>query len=102
MPRPTGIEEGVSVMKSNTATRMLSETVDQLALPPLATNWLRNGDILYIGDLVQMTEAALMRNPGFVRRSLNQIKAALNRDGLSLGMKVANWRRPQQSLKERR
>ena len=43
------------------------------------------------GDLIQKTEAEMLRTPNFGRKSLNEIKEVLASMGLHLGMEVPNW-----------
>ena len=56
-----------------------------------SANCLKNDNIVYIGDLVQKTEAEMLRTPNFGRKSLNEIKDVLSLMGLPLGMKIPNW-----------
>jgi hypothetical protein len=65
--------------------------VDDLELSPWSTNCLKNANIVYIGDLVQKTEAEMLRTPYFSRKSLNEIKEVLAQLGLHLGMEVPGW-----------
>lgn len=67
----------------------LGMPVDELELSIRSANALRKNNIVYIGDLVKMTEAELLRTPYFGRRSLNEIKELLAPMGLYLGMQVA-------------
>ena len=46
-----------------------------------SANCLKNDNIVYIGDLVQKTEAEMLRTPNFGRKSLNEIKEVLVADG---------------------
>ncbi|MCU0828568.1 MAG: DNA-directed RNA polymerase subunit alpha [Tabrizicola sp.] len=48
-------------------------------------------NIVYIGDLIQKTEAEMLRTPNFGRKSLNEIKEVLSGMGLHLGMDVEDW-----------
>jgi len=48
---------------------------------------LKNDNIVYIGDLVQKTEAEMLRTPNFGRKSLNEIKEILGGLGLGFGVK---------------
>jgi DNA-directed RNA polymerase subunit alpha len=66
--------------------------VDELELSIRSANCLKNDNIVYIGDLVQKTEAEMLRTPNFGRRSLNEIKEVLVQMGLHLGMEVPGWR----------
>jgi DNA-directed RNA polymerase subunit alpha len=59
---------------------------------------LKNDNIVYIGDLVQKSEAEMLRTPNFGRKSLNEIKEVLQQMGLSLGMKIDNW--PPENIEE--
>jgi len=61
--------------------------VDELELSVRSANCLKNDNIVYIGDLVQKTEAEMLRTPNFGRKSLNEIKEVLAQMGLHLGMK---------------
>jgi DNA-directed RNA polymerase subunit alpha len=65
--------------------------VDELELSVRSANCLKNDNIVYIGDLVQKTEAEMLRTPNFGRKSLNEIKEVLAQMGLHLGMEVAGW-----------
>ena len=69
----------------------LLRKVDELELSVRSANCLKNDNIVYIGDLVQKTEAEMLRTPNFGRKSLNEIKDVLSQMGLHLGMKIPNW-----------
>ena len=56
-----------------------------------SANCLKNDNIVYIGDLIQKTEAEMLRTPNFGRKSLNEIKEVLASMGLHLGMEVPSW-----------
>ncbi len=71
--------------------RNLLRKVDELELSVRSANCLKNDNIVYIGDLVQKTEAEMLRTPNFGRKSLNEIKEVLASMGLHLGMQVENW-----------
>ena len=70
---------------------MLLRPVDDLELTPRSSNCLKAQSIHYIGDLIQYTEADLLRTPNLGRKSLNEIKQVLAEHDLSLGMKLENW-----------
>ena len=72
-------------------SRNLLRKVDELELSVRSANCLKNDNIIYIGDLVQKTEAEMLRTPNFGRKSLNEIKEVLAQMGLHLGMEIANW-----------
>jgi DNA-directed RNA polymerase subunit alpha len=65
--------------------------VDELELSVRSANCLKNDNIVYIGDLVQKSEAEMLRTPNFGRKSLNEIKEVLAQMGLHLGMEVPGW-----------
>jgi DNA-directed RNA polymerase subunit alpha len=69
----------------------LLKKVDELELSVRSANCLKNDNIVYIGDLIQKTEAEMLRTPNFGRKSLNEIKEVLAQMGLHLGMEVTNW-----------
>jgi len=69
----------------------LLRKVDELELSVRSANCLKNDNIVYIGDLVQKSEAEMLRTPNFGRKSLNEIKEVLTQMGLHLGMEVVNW-----------
>jgi DNA-directed RNA polymerase subunit alpha len=72
-------------------SRHLLRKVDELELSVRSANCLKNDNIVYIGDLVQKTEAEMLRTPNFGRKSLNEIKEVLSQMGLHLGMEVDGW-----------
>ncbi len=69
----------------------LLRKVDELELSVRSANCLKNDNIIYIGDLVQKTEADMLRTPNFGRKSLNEIKEVLGQMGLYLGMEIPLW-----------
>ncbi len=69
----------------------LLKKVDELELSVRSANCLKNDNIVYIGDLIQKTEAEMLRTPNFGRKSLNEIKEVLANMGLHLGMEVPGW-----------
>ncbi len=71
--------------------RNLLRKVDELELSVRSANCLKNDNIVYIGDLVQKSEAEMLRTPNFGRKSLNEIKEVLSTMGLHLGMEIPNW-----------
>jgi preprotein translocase SecE subunit len=84
---PEGSEGGTSEpdLAFNPA---LLKKVDELELSVRSANCLKNDNIVYIGDLIQKTEAEMLRTPNFGRKSLNEIKEVLAGMGLHLGMDV--------------
>ncbi len=72
-------------------SRYLLRKVEELEFSVRSANCLKNDNILYIGDLVQKTEAEMLRTPNFGRKSLNEIKEVLVAMDLHLGMQVESW-----------
>jgi len=73
----------------------LYRTVEDLELSVRSANCLKNANITYIGELVQRTEAEMLKTKNFGRKSLNEIKQLLSEMDLSLGMKVDEWEPPE-------
>jgi DNA-directed RNA polymerase subunit alpha len=76
----------------------LLKKVDELELSVRSANCLKNDNIVYIGDLIQKSEAEMLRTPNFGRKSLNEIKEVLAQMGLHLGMDVSGW--PPENIEE--
>lgn len=83
---------------TNQINRYLLKKVDELELSVRSANCLKNDNIIYIGDLVQKTEAEMLRTPNFGRKSLNEIKEVLSSMGLRLGMEIPGW--PPENIEE--
>ena len=66
----------------------LKRSVEELELSVRSYNCLKNADIKTIGELVQKTEAEMLKTKNFGRKSLNEIKEILSEMGLSFGMKL--------------
>jgi DNA-directed RNA polymerase subunit alpha len=76
----------------------LLKKVEELELSVRSANCLKNDNIVYIGDLIQKSEAEMLRTPNFGRKSLNEIKEVLATMGLHLGMEAPNW--PPENIEE--
>jgi DNA-directed RNA polymerase subunit alpha len=76
----------------------LLKKVDELELSVRSANCLKNDNLVYIGDLIQKSEAEMLRTPNFGRKSLNEIKEVLAQMGLHLGMEVTGW--PPENIEE--
>jgi DNA-directed RNA polymerase subunit alpha len=72
----------------------LKRSVEELELSVRSYNCLKNADIKTIGELVQKTEAEMLKTKNFGRKSLNEIKEILSEMGLSFGMKLGEDGRP--------
>lgn len=69
----------------------LYRSVEDLELSVRSANCLRNAEIRHIGELVQKTEAEMLKTKNFGRKSLNEIKQLLSEMDLYLGMKIEGW-----------
>ncbi|MEA3545962.1 MAG: DNA-directed RNA polymerase subunit alpha [Thermodesulfobacteriota bacterium] len=72
----------------------LYRSVEELELSVRSANCLKNAQINLIGELVQKSEAEMLKTQNFGRKSLNEIKDILSEMGLSLGIKVENFPDP--------
>jgi DNA-directed RNA polymerase subunit alpha len=66
----------------------LDKSVEELELSVRSYNCLKNANIRTIRELVQKTEAEMLKTKNFGRKSLNEIKEILQTMGLSLGMRL--------------
>jgi len=73
----------------------LQRSIDELELSVRSYNCLKNADIKTIADLVQKSEAEMLKTKNFGRKSLNEIKELLAEMGLTLGMKIDTLAGPQ-------
>lgn len=71
-----------------TSNENLEKSVEELELSVRSYNCLKNADIKTITELVQKTEAEMLKTKNFGRKSLNEIKEILTNMGLSLGMRL--------------
>jgi DNA-directed RNA polymerase subunit alpha len=96
------IEEAAAPQQSETdkLNEYLWRSVDELELSVRSANCLQNANIHYIGDLVQRTEAEMLKTKNFGRKSLKEIKEILAQMGLALGMKIDNWQGPPPAREE--
>src|SRR5512139_2605006 len=69
----------------------LFRSVAELELSVRSANCLQNAGIKYIGELVQKTEAEMLKTKNFGRKSLNEIKEILREMGLDFGMRIENF-----------
>ena len=83
---PEAEEEAVDEAREPTQRESLPYRWRELELSVRSANCLKNADIKYIGELVEKTEAEMLKTKNFGRKSLNEIKEILATMGLSLGM----------------
>ncbi len=86
--------------ESDKLNEYLWRSVDELELSVRSANCLQNANIHYIGDLVQRSEAEMLKTKNFGRKSLKEIKEILAQMGLALGMKIDNWQGPPPAREE--
>jgi DNA-directed RNA polymerase subunit alpha len=89
-------KEPESILKSGDDERPqynenLNRSVEELELSVRSANCLKNAEINKIFQLVQKTEAEMLKTKNFGRKSLNEIKEVLTEMGLSLGMKLEGF-----------
>jgi len=77
--------------QTETFNESLFKRVDELDLSVRSANCLQNAGIEFIWQLVEKTEAEMLKTKNFGRKSLNEIKEILSELGLSLGMKLHNF-----------
>jgi len=87
-------EEGGSQFNPN-----LYRSVEELELSVRSANCLQNANIRYIYELVQRSEAEMLKTKNFGRKSLNEIKDILVEMGLGLGLKLDGFVAPTQPPK---
>ncbi len=80
--------EEEEVREEEEVNENLFRPVSDLELSVRSANCLQNAKINLIGELVQKTDAEMLKTKNFGRKSLNEIKAILADMGLSLGMKL--------------
>lgn len=98
-PAPTTLRTAVGAVEAAAAgatevgsqVDVLYRPVEELELSVRAQNCLQNAGIRYVGELVQRTEADMMRTKNFGRKSLKEIKDALADLNLSLGMRIEGF-----------
>ncbi len=80
---------GVAQPEMTTAlNENLYKSVEELELSVRSANCLKNANIRTIYDLVQKTEAEMLKTKNFGKKSLSEIKEILGSMGLHFGMKI--------------
>jgi len=85
------IEKGSAAASAGDApifNNNLLKSVNELELSVRSYNCLKNANINIIADLVQRTEAEMLKTKNFGRKSLNEIKEMLQEMGLHFGMRI--------------
>jgi len=79
---------GAEAPRAGASNENLDKSVEELELSVRSYNCLKNANIRTIRELVNKTEAEMLKTKNFGRKSLNEIKEILHTMGLSLGMRV--------------
>lgn len=88
-------------LDSNNYPAFLDKNVEDLELSVRSANCLKNAQIQYIGQLVNKTDAEMLKTKNFGRKSLNEIKALLQEHDLTLGMTCySGWVAPEEREEE--
>jgi DNA-directed RNA polymerase subunit alpha len=90
-PEDTGEVEGTQ----QPINENLYRRVDELELSVRSANCLKNANIRLIGELVQKSEAEMLKTQNFGRKSLNEIKDILSEMGLTLGLSLEGFPNPE-------
>ncbi|NRA06749.1 MAG: DNA-directed RNA polymerase subunit alpha [Myxococcales bacterium] len=69
----------------------LFRSVEEIELSVRSANCLQNANIRLIGELVQRSEAEMLKTKNFGRKSLNEIKEVLAGMDLELGMRLDSF-----------
>jgi DNA-directed RNA polymerase subunit alpha len=74
--------------KEDTLQKLLNMPINEIELSVRSSNCIKSANIQTIGDLARRTEMEMLKYRNFGKKSLEEIKAILNRLGLSLGMDI--------------
>ena len=85
--RISASDEG-SAASSSDLNENLFKSIEDLELSVRATNCLKSADIAVVGELVQRTEAEMLKTKNFGRKSLDEITRVLAEMGFDFGMKL--------------
>ncbi len=89
-----GSSSGISDLNEN-----VFKSIDELELSVRATNCLKSANIDLVGELVQKTEAEMLKTKNFGRKSLDEIRKVLAEMGLDFGMKIDGFEKKYQEWK---
>ncbi len=101
-PEEEVVEERMSAEQSEELdnNELFLRSVEELELSVRSANCLKNAGINLIGELVQKTEAEMLKTKNFGRKSLNEIKEVLLEAGLGFGMKFDPFYKTRDSARE--
>ncbi len=80
------VEEEEEEEEDTAFKELIGKPISELELSVRSANCLEAANIKFIGDLVQKTEAQMLKYKNFGKKSLTEIQAILTTMGLSLGM----------------
>jgi len=93
-------DEGDDEQQKPKFNENLYRSVEELELSVRSANCLKNAEIHKLYQLVQKSEAEMLKTKNFGRKSLNEIKEVLTEMGLSLGMKLEGFVPPEEDAEE--
>ena len=96
--RISASDEG-SAASSSDLNENLFKSIEDLELSVRATNCLKSADIAVVGELVQRTEAEMLKTKNFGRKSLDEITRVLAEMGFDFGMKLDGFDKKYQEWK---
>ena len=82
------VEEEEEEEEDGTFKDVITKPISELELSVRSANCLEAANIKTIGDLVQKTEAQMLKYKNFGKKSLSEIEAILTPMGLALGMNI--------------
>ncbi len=98
----TKTSDEVTEQKEEELNPNLFKTIEELELPVRASNCLKKANIHYVGELVQKTEAELLKAKNFGKKSLDDILKVLHEMNLELGMKIDNFQEQLEKWEKKR
>ncbi len=94
-------ENGLGANDGGDVNENLFKSIDDLELSVRATNCLRSANIATVGELVQRSEAEMLKTKNFGKKSLDEIKNVLVSMGLDFGMKLDSFDKKYQEWKRK-
>jgi DNA-directed RNA polymerase subunit alpha len=76
----------------------LNRSVDELELSVRSQNCLNRANIKKIYEMVQRSEAEMLKTRNFGKKSLNEIKEVLEKMGLHFGMEISQFGFPERDI----
>jgi len=85
-------DEDTSSFDAQDLDPVLFESIDDLELSVRATNCLKNAGFTLFGELVQKTEHEILEETrNFGRKSLEELRRLMNKQGFDFGVTIANF-----------